>query len=89
MSAANIDLFGVEISEHDAELLRAAIDRTPVEFKGLKFGCISAFTIRTRSMVRTALKVPYIIQVELMSKNSQSVTIADPKEVNVLKEYAK
>lgn len=87
MSAEKYTLCGVELDAHDVELLQAAIDRTPVEHNGIKYGCISAFTIRTRALHRNAFKVPYIVQVELMSGRTQSVTIADPKDVTVLKDW--
>ena len=87
MSAEEYTLCGVELDAHDVELLQAALDKTPVEHRGIKYGCISAFAIRTRALNRSALKVPYIVQVELMSGRTQSVTIADPKEVTVLNDW--
>lgn len=92
MSGDILKICGVELDAHDVELLEAALKRTPAEHKGIKYGCISALTIRTRVSHRTAIyrkgeKVPYIIQVELMSAKTQSVTIADPKEVTVLKDW--
>ena len=71
------------------EQLRAAFNRVPVEFGGNKYGCISAFVIRFRSEVCKPIKKRCIFQVELMSANAQSVIIADPNDVTVLKEYQK
>ena len=71
------------------EQLRAAFNRDPVEFRGNKYGCISAFVIRFRSEVQKPLKRRCILQFELMSATAQSVTVADPNEVTVLKEYQK
>ena len=71
----------------DAELLRAFEDGTPVESKGVKYGCISALIIRRRVSYRCPLKVPHIVQVELMSARTQSVTIAAPQDVKVLKDW--
>lgn len=75
--------------EPDKEILQAMLDRVPVECKGVKYGCISAYIIRTRVSFRVPLKKRYITQVELMSARTQSVTIAAPKEVKVLREFEK
>ena len=69
------------------DILRATLDRSPVEYRGDKYGCISAFIIRTRISHRKALKKQYIIQVELMSSRAHSLTYADPKEVTVLRDW--
>lgn len=69
------------------EQLRAAFNRVPVEFRGNKYGCISAFVIRFRSEVQKPLKRRCIFQVELMSANAQSVTVADPDDVNIIKDW--
>lgn len=69
------------------DILRAALDRTPVEFRGDKYGCISAFIIRTRASHLKGLKKRYIIQVELMSSRTHSVIYADPKEITVLRDW--
>lgn len=66
------------------DVINAAICQKPVEHKGIKYGCISAFIIRTRSSSRISLKGAYILQVELMSAKTRSVTIADPKEIKIL-----
>jgi len=71
----------------DQELLKAFNEGTPVESKGIKYGCISALIIRKRVSYKQALKVPHIVQVELMSARTQSVTIAAPKDVKVLKDW--
>ena len=69
------------------EQLTAAYNRTPVEYRGDKYGCISAFIIRFRVGSRIPIKDRCIFQVELMSGRSTSVTIADPTEVKVLKDW--
>lgn len=69
------------------DILRAALHRTPVEYKGDKYGCISAFIIRTRASHLAGLKKRYIIQVELMSSRTHSVIYADPKEITVLRDW--
>lgn len=66
------------------DIINAAIAQKPVEYKGIKYGCISAFIIRTRASTLVSLKGGVILQVELMSANTRSVTIADPKEVKIL-----
>ena len=70
------------------DLLTAMLRRKPVEHNGIKYGCISAFIIRCRLSTRGRLKKP-IVQVELMSGRTNSITIADPKEVKVLEIYEK
>lgn len=67
-----------------SDIINAMIAQRPVQYKGIKYGCISAFIIRTRSLARIPIKTSYILQVELMSGTSNSVIIADPKEVKVL-----
>ena len=69
------------------EQLWAAFNRVPVEFKGNKYGCISAFVIRFRSEVRQPIKKRCIFQVELMSAKAQSVIIADPNDVNIFEDW--
>ena len=71
----------------DAELLEAFDKGTPVELDGVKYGCISALIIRKRASHLNALNGPHIIQVELMSARMQSVIIAAPKDVKVLKDW--
>ena len=71
----------------DNELLDAFNRGLPVESKGVKYGCISALIIRKRVSYKKALRVPHIVQLELMSARTQSVTIAAPKDVKVLKDW--
>lgn len=71
------------------EQLTAAYNRTPVEYRGVKYGCISAFIIRFRAGSRIPIKKRCIFQAELMSGKTDSVIYADPKEVKVLKEFIK
>ncbi len=69
-----------------ADILSAMFRKYPVEYRGLKYGCISAFTLRARSSFLNKQLKPLILQVELMS-NRGCVVIADPKEVKILKEW--
>ena len=69
-----------------SDIINAMLKQKPVEYEGIKYGCISAFTIRTRVSHLKKMKTPYILQVELMSKGARSVTIADPKKVKILGE---
>ena len=71
------------------EQLTAAFNRTPVEYRGVKYGCISAFIIRFRVGSRIPTRKRCIFQAELMSGKTDSVIYADPKEVKVLKEFIK
>lgn len=74
--------------EPNADIMDAMLKRTPVEYDGNKYGCISAFIIRTRaSHLAPLLDHPFILQVELMSVNRSSCVIADPKKVKILKEW--
>ena len=66
-----------------AEILKAMFEKKPVEFEGMKYGCISAVTIRTRGSHHHALPAP-IIQAELMSRIRYSVAIVDPKKIKIL-----
>lgn len=68
-------------------ILRATLDRTPVEYRGEKYGCISAFIVRTRVASRVPIKKRYIIQAELMSARKNCIVYADPKEVTVLRDW--
>ena len=96
MSAANCLICNVELPEGAqlcptceellapyTDILTAMLRREPIEHKGIKYGCISAFIIRRRASARIPLKKP-IVQVELMSGRTNSVTIADPKEIKIL-----
>lgn len=74
-----------KLPEEYGEILAAMFEKLPVEYKGRKFGCISAFTIRTRVSVTHALRVPFIYQVELMSGRGHCVEIANPSEIKILR----
>lgn len=67
-----------------ANIVNAMLKQKPVEYDGIKYGCISAFVIRTRAEVSRKMKTPYILQVELMSKTTNSRTIADPNKIKIL-----
>lgn len=69
-----------------AEIIDAMLLGLPVEYKGEKYGCISAFTIRTRISTRVKLKKPYISEVELMSGRANCVIFAEPQAIKILKE---
>ena len=66
----------------NSDVLKAMLRQYPVEYKGVKYGCISAVTVRVRASHLKRLNKP-IIQVELMSKYG-SVVICDPKDVKIL-----
>lgn len=66
-----------------AEIVKAMFEKRPAEFEGMKYGCISAVTIRTRGSHHHPLPAP-ILQVELMSKIRHCVVIAEPKKVKIL-----
>ena len=69
--------------EPNADILNAMYNKFPVEYQGIKYGCISAFTIRVRASHIYAMKEPFRLQVELMSRNG-CVVIADPKDVKII-----
>lgn len=69
--------------------MAAALNKSPVEYDGIKYGCISAFTVRFRSTRLYALKTDYVLQVELMSGKQNSIVIANPKDVKILTDYKK
>ena len=69
--------------EPNADILNAMYNKYPVEYQGIKYGCISAFTIRVRASHIYAMIEPFRLQVELMSRNG-CVTIADPKDVKII-----
>lgn len=69
------------------EILQAMLKGYPVESEGIKYGCVSAFTIRTRISHTKSMRGAYLTQVELMSGKTHSVTIADPQRIEILKEY--
>lgn len=66
-----------------SEIVQAMFNKKPAEFEGMKYGCISAVTIRTRGSHHHTLPEP-ILQVELMSKYRHSVVIVEPKKVKIL-----
>lgn len=70
------------------DVLTAMLRRKPVEYNGIKYGCVSAFIIRARSSPRILSKKP-IVQAELMSARTNSVTIADPKDIKILEVFEK
>lgn len=70
--------------EPNAHIVNAMLNNLPVEYKGEKWGCISALIIRTRASHLRAPYTRYTVQVELMSKNRHCVTIADPKYIKIL-----
>lgn len=78
-----------EIFEPCADIMAAALNKSPVEYDGIKYGCISAFTVRFRSTRLYALKTDYVLQVELMSGKQNSIVIANPKDVKILTDYKK
>lgn len=80
----NVQALCEKLPEDHGEILRAMLEKRPVEYKGIKYGCISAFTIRKRAIATRRLEKPYIFQVELMSGLQNSITIADPKEIKIL-----
>ena len=73
--------------DENEKILKAMFSRKPVEHRGIKYGCVSAFIIRVRSCCNMAMNKPRIYQAELMSGSKGSVTIADPKEVNILEDF--
>ena len=74
-----------EIFTEHADVMAAMFNKSPVEHEGITYGCISAFTIRTRASHIYKLNEPYILQVELMSKRG-CVVWADPKKIKILRE---
>lgn len=69
------------------EILQAMLKGYPAESEGIKYGCISAFTIRTRANHMKSMRGRHITQVELMSGKTHSITTADPQRVKILKEF--
>ena len=80
----NVQALCEKLPEDHGEILRAMLEKRPVEYKGIKYGCISAFTIRARAIATRRLEKPSIYQVELMSARQNSIAIADPKDVKIL-----
>lgn len=73
-----------EVFAGNREIIKAMFDKRPVEYEGIKYGCISGVTIRTRVSHLHALPVPYVVQAELMSARAHCVVVADPKKVKIL-----
>ena len=73
-----------EVFAGNTEVIKAMFDKRPVEHEGIRYGCISAVTIRTRASHQHALPVPYVVQAELMSARAHCVVVADPKKVKIL-----
>lgn len=71
------------------DIVEAMLKQYPVEYEGIKYGCISALTIRTRVSPLIRRTKPYYLEVELMSGRANSVTIADPDKIKILKEFVK
>lgn len=71
-----------QIFKPNADIINAMFNKFPVEYQGIKYGCISAFTIRVRASHIYAMKEPFRLQVELMSRNG-CVVIADPNDVKI------
>ena len=65
------------------DVFDAMVQKYPVEYEGVKYGCISAVTVRTRASHIIPLGRT-ILQVELMSKNG-CVVIAEPQKIRILK----
>ena len=70
-------------SEHK-DVLKAMFNKTPVNYDGLNYGCISAFTIRTRVSHIHPMKEPYIVQAELLSRARGCAVWVDPKKIKIL-----
>lgn len=75
------------IFEPYKDLMNAMYYRTPVEYNGVKYGCISAFIIRARACIYKPQERPYVVQVELMSGKGRNITIADPNKIKVLEAW--
>lgn len=68
------------------DIINAMFNKTPVEYEGIKYGCISAFAIRVRVSHIYAMKEPYIAQVELLSRARGCAVWAEPRKIKILKE---
>lgn len=75
-----------EVFAPNMDIINAMFNKIPVQYEGVKYGCISAFTIRTRVSHIYPMKVPYIAQVELLSKARGCAVWVDPKKVKILGE---
>jgi hypothetical protein len=65
------------------EIKKAMQEFSPVRYKGIEYKRITAYIYRVvREPMRNSLKG--IIQVELLDKNENSVTIAEPEKVELI-----
>ena len=65
------------------EIKKAMVNFSPVRYKGIEYKRITAYIYRVvREPMRNSLKG--IIQVELLDKNENSVTIAEPEKVELI-----
>ena len=67
-----------------AEIKQAMVNLSPVIHNGIVYQRISAYTYRIYVSPHSH-KFKEAYQVELLDKNGQSVTIADPKEIKLYK----
>lgn len=65
-----------------AEIKQAMINFTPVIHRGIEYQRINAYIYRIYVNPHSH-KYKEAFQVELLDKNGQSVTIADPKEIKL------
>lgn len=66
------------------EIKQAMLDLTPVVYNGIEYERINAYIYRVTKTHKAGL-YKTILQVELQDKNSNSITIADAKKVELLK----
>ena len=64
------------------EIKQAMVNLTPVIHRGIEYQRISAYIYRIYESPNSH-KYREVFQVELLDKNGQSVTIADPKEITL------
>lgn len=67
---------------NSAEIKQAMVSLAPVIHKGIEYQRISAYIYRIYISPHSH-KYREAFQVELLDKNGQSVTIADPKEIKL------
>lgn len=65
------------------DIKRAMHKESKVEFEGVVYDCISAYTYRTRR-IRTKRIIPARYEVELFSLRSNSVMIVPADEIKIL-----
>jgi hypothetical protein len=65
-----------------ADIKKAMANFSPVEYRGIVYKKINAYIYRIYVNPNTG-KYKEAFQVELLDKNEQSVTIADPKEIKL------